>query len=120
MQPLKYFGYVRKSTEGEERQALSIQAQKEKIEEFFGDVKIVKVYEERQSAFEPYKRPVFQKMLDRIRDGDAQGILAWHPDRLSRNEIDAGAITYMIRQGFIKDLKFGSYNFDNSPEGIWM
>lgn len=120
MQPIKYFGYVRKSTEGEEKQALSILAQKEKISDNFAGLRVVKIFEERQSAFEPYKRPIFQEMLDKIRAGEAQGIVAWHPDRLSRNEIDAGAVSYMIRQGQIKDLKFGSYNFDNSPEGIWM
>jgi len=59
-------------------------------------------------------------MIERIRNGEADGIIAWHPDRLSRNEVDASTITYMIRTGEIKDLKFGSYNFDNSPEGIWM
>jgi len=48
------------------------------------------------------------------------GIIAWHPDRLSRNEIDASTITYLVRTGVIHGLKFGSYNFDNSPEGIMM
>jgi DNA invertase Pin-like site-specific DNA recombinase len=59
-------------------------------------------------------------MIERIKKGEAQGIIAWHPDRLSRNEIDAGTITYMLRTSEIKDLKFASYNFDNSPEGILM
>ena len=117
---IKYFAYVRKSTEGEERQALSIESQIDKIREYFSNIHIVEILEERHSAFEPYNRPVFASMIDRIRRGEAQGILSWHPDRLSRNEIDAGNITYMIRKNEIKDLKFGSYNFDNSPEGIWM
>lgn len=59
-------------------------------------------------------------MIERIQKGEADGIVAWHPDRLSRNEIDAATITYFVRTGIIKDLKFGSYNFDNSPEGIMM
>ena len=59
-------------------------------------------------------------MIRRIRIGETQGIIAWHPDRLSRNEIDASTMTYLIRTGVIHDLKFGSYNFDNSPEGIMM
>src|SRR3989344_5056848 len=117
---IKYFAYARKSTEGEERQALSIESQRDKIKEFFGDLDIVKTYEERHSAFLPYNRPAFAAMIKRIENGEAQGIITWHPDRLSRNEIDAATITYMIRKGQIKDLKFGSYNFDNSPEGIWM
>jgi len=117
---IKYFAYVRKSTEGEERQALSIESQKDKVKEFFSGLEIVDYFEERHSAFKPYNRPEFEKMIKRIRKGEAQGIIAWHPDRLSRNEIDASTITYMVRTGVIYDLKFASYNFDNSPEGIMM
>lgn len=117
---LKYFVYVRKSTEGEERQALSIDSQKDKALEVFSSLDIVEVLEERHSAFTPYSRPVFQSMIRRIEAGEAEGIIAWHPDRLSRNEIDASTISYLIRTGVIHDLKFGSYNFDNSPEGIMM
>jgi len=116
----KYFAYVRKSTEGEERQALSIESQRDKVKEFFSGLEIVDIMEEKHSAFSPYNRPVFAEMIKRIRKGEAEGIIAWHPDRLSRNEIDASTISYLVRTGVIKDLKFGSYNFDNSPEGIMM
>jgi len=116
----KYFAYVRKSTEEEERQALSISSQMDKVKEFFSALDIVEVLEEKHSAFKPYNRPVFENMIKRIRKGEASGIIAWHPDRLSRNEIDASTITYLVRTGVIKDLKFGSYSFDNSPEGIMM
>ena len=117
---IKYFAYVRKSTEGEERQALSISSQMDKVKEFFSNLDIVEVLEEKHSAFKPYNRPVFEDMIKRIRKGEATGIIAWHPDRLSRNEIDASTITYLVRTDVIDDLKFGSYNFDNSPEGIMM
>ena len=117
---IKYFAYVRKSTEGEERQALSISSQMDKVNEFFASLDIVEVLEEKHSAFKPYNRPVFESMIKRIRSGEASGIIAWHPDRLSRNEIDASTITYLVRTNVIDDLKFGSYNFDNSPEGIMM
>jgi len=116
---IKYFAYIRKSTEGEERQILSIPAQKEKIEELFSGFDI-KYVEESRSAFLPYNRPALADMIQRMKRGERRGLIAWHPDRLSRNEIDAAEITYMIRTGGIKDLSFGSYNFDNSPEGIWM
>ncbi|MFA6417273.1 MAG: recombinase family protein [Patescibacteria group bacterium] len=118
--PIKYFAYVRKSSEGDERQALSIESQMDKVTEFFSGLEIVEVMEEKHSAFSPYNRPVFAEMIKRIRKGEAQGIISWHPDRLSRNEIDASTITYLVRTGIILDLKFASYNFDNSPEGIMM
>ena len=40
---IKYFAYVRKSTEGEERQALSIPAQKDKLNEIFDKLTIAKI-----------------------------------------------------------------------------
>lgn len=117
---MKYFVYARKSTEELERQALSIDTQIDKAKEMFGKLHIVDYLEESASAFEPNNRPVFEDMINRIENGEADGIIAWHPDRLSRNEIDAAKVTYYVRKGIIKDLKFGSYTFDNSPEGIMM
>ncbi len=117
---IKYLAYVRKSTEGEERQAISIESQRDKVREVFSGLEIVDILEEKHSAFKPYNRPVFKEMIRRIKRGEANGIIAWHPDRLSRNEIDASTITYLVRTGVIGDLKFGSYTFDNSPEGIMM
>jgi len=117
---IKYFAYVRKSTEGEERQALSIESQIDSVRNTFPDLEIVDILEKKHSAFKPYNRPVFDDMIRRIKKGEARGIIAWHPDRLSRNEIDASTITYLVRTNIIHDLKFGSYNFDNSPEGIMM
>ena len=116
---IKYFAYVRKSTEGEERQALSIPAQKDKLNEIFGKLDIEFV-EDKASAFKPFNRPNFASMFERIRKGERTGLIAWHPDRLSRNEKDAGEITYMIRTGVIHDLKLATYHFENTPEGIWM
>ncbi len=121
MKPLRYAVYVRKSTEDEERQVLSLSAQKDKAKERFSDLVIVKHFEESKSAFEPDKRPEFQKMLSMLDKGEIDGIIAWHPDRLSRNEVDASAITWRIRKGTIKDLKFASgFTFENTPEGMMM
>src|SRR3989344_4322761 len=117
---IKYFAYVRKSTEGDERQALSIPGQKDKLTEIFSHLDIEFV-EDKASAFIQFNRPSFANMLERIRKGERKGLIAWHPDRLSRNEKDAGEITYFLRTGEIQDLKFATYHFENdSPEGIWM
>lgn len=119
MNNIKYAAYIRKSTEGDERQKLSIEAQKDKIKEYFSELDIL-WFEESKSAFKPYQRPVFQRMLTLIQNGDIKGLVAWHPDRISRNEVDASAITWAIRQNLIQDVKFASFNFDNSPEGMMM
>jgi site-specific DNA recombinase len=117
---LRYIAYVRKSTEDEEKQVLSKDAQKDKIQERFPNLTIVDTLDESKSAFEPEKRDVFKKVIEMLDNGEIDGIIAWHPDRLSRNEVDASTITWRIRRGIIKDLKFANYNFDNSPEGMMM
>lgn len=119
MTDLRYILYVRKSSEDAERQTLSITDQRRTLGDMFPKLNIVSEVEETMSAFKP-GRPKFNQMLDALRAGEADGIIAWHPDRLSRNEVDAGAITYAVRQGHVKDLKFGSYSFNNSPDGIMM
>src|SRR6266536_2790203 len=120
MAALEYVLYVRKSSESQEKQVLSIDSQIRKAEEMFPGLRIAKVAKEEHSAFEPGKRTKFQRILDDIDAGKYDGIIAWHPDRLSRNEEDAAKVTYRVRKGVIKDLRFCSYNFDNSPEGIMM
>lgn len=114
-----YFGYLRKSTD-DGRQALSLSSQKSEIERMFPHLKIKFLEPESISAFEPYKRPVFMWMLQQIEAGKGAGIAGWHPDRLSRNAIDAGAIIHLLDNGKLKDLKFCSYTFQNSPEGKMM
>ncbi len=116
---LRYIAYVRKSSESKEKQELSHLSQIENIKRQFAHLNIVKWMDaESQSAFTP-GRSIFIEMLEMIKRGEADGIVAWHPNRLSRNEMDSAEITYMLR-GALKDLKFCSYNFDNSPEGIMM
>jgi len=117
---LRFAIYARKSTESLERQVMSIEAQVRKAREMFPDVEIVLVIEERCSAFEPGRRPLFEQLLADIDAGKLDGIIAWHPDRLSRNEEEAAKVTYRVRKGVIKDLRFCSYHFVNSPEGIMM
>ena len=121
MEQLRYAIYTRKSTEDEERQVLSLDSQRDKIKEMFGNVKIVKEFRESKSAFEPDKRPQFKELLEMIDAGKIDGIISWHPDRLSRNAVDAANVTHRITKGIIKDLKFASgYGFDNSPESMMM
>ena len=119
---MRYFIYCRKSSEGEERQVLSLASQQEALAKSFGgnsDIEIVGVYEEAKSAKTP-GRPLFAEMLQRIEAGEADGIATWAPDRLARNSIDGGHIIYLLDRGVLHDLKFATYTFENNSQGKFM
>src|ERR1035437_2568216 len=118
---LRFFLYARKSTDVEDKQVLSIDAQINELREFAAreGIKIVAELIEKQSAKSP-GRPVFDAMLERLEAGEADGILAWHPDRLARNSVDGGRIIYMLDTGKIKTLKFPRSWFENTPQGKLM
>lgn len=74
---------------------------------------------ESRSAFKP-GRPIFNEMLRMIDDGKADGLVFYSPSRASRNEIDAAAMTWRLREGGLKDIQFCTYSFENTSEGILM
>jgi site-specific DNA recombinase len=116
-----FFIYVRKSTDESNRQVLSIEAQLFELHEFAKreGVTIARVFEESRTAKAP-GRPQFNLMLSEIEKGKAQGILAWHPDRLARNSVDGGRIVYLVDTGKIRDLRFPTFRFESSAHGKFM
>ena len=118
---LVYFIYVRKSTDVEDKQILSVAAQIIELKEFAKrmGLRIAGIIVEKQTAKKP-GRPKFNKMLERIENGGANGVLAWLPDRLSRNSIDSGRVIYMLDENIIADLKFPHFWFENTPQGKYM
>ena len=117
----KYFLYIRKSTDEDDRQVLSLEAQETELKEFAlrENLLIAATFRESQTAKEP-GRPIFNDMLKRMENGEAEGILAWHPDRLARNSIDGGRIIFLIDTGKIKSLKSPTFWFEPTPQGKFM
>ncbi len=117
----KFFLYARKSTDVEDKQILSIEAQIAELRAFAkqNNLNIIEELVEKQSAKIP-GRPVFGEMLKRIEKGEAEGILAWHPDRLARNSVDGGQIIYLIDCGRIAALKFPQFWFEPTAQGKFM
>jgi len=120
-QTKKFFLYARKSTDEPERQILSIEAQLFELREYARkeNLNVVKEFVESKTAKEP-GREIFNEMLAGIENGKAEGILAWHPDRLARNSIDGGRIIYLVDTGKIRELKFPTFWFDSTPQGKFM
>ncbi len=106
-QKIKYFLYARKSSESEDRQVQSIDDQINRLKQLATglNLDIKKIYTEAKSAKKPNNRPIFEEMMQRIENGDADGILCWQINRLSRNPIDSGKISWLLQQGIIKSIQ---------------
>jgi len=111
---IKYFLYARKSTEDEERQVMSIEAQLVELAEYAKreNLEVIEKFVESKSAKRP-GREVFNAMIERIKQSkEPVGLLAWHPDRLARNSVDGGQIIYLIDIGKIASLRFPTFWFE--------
>ncbi len=117
----KYILYARKSTDVEDKQVLSIEAQLVELRAYARNenLHIIDELVEKKSAKTP-GRPIFAEVLKRIERGEANGIIAWHPDRLARNSIDGGQIVYLLDQTHLKNLKFPTFWFENTSQGKFM
>ncbi|OGG54921.1 hypothetical protein A3D62_02480 [Candidatus Kaiserbacteria bacterium RIFCSPHIGHO2_02_FULL_49_11] len=114
---VKYCLYARKSSESEERQVLSIDSQiKEMLQlaEREG-LEIVTMKRESHSAKETGQRPVFNEIVEEVRDGKYNGILTWAPDRISRNAGDLGRIVDLMDAGKLHMIRTFGQTFGNNP-----
>lgn len=104
-QKIKYFLYARKSEESEDRQALSIPSQIEVCKNLAKEhnLKIVNILYESQTAKKPGRKK-FNEMIERINNGEANGIICWKLNRLARNPIDGGNIQWLIQNGVIRHI----------------
>lgn len=115
--PVKYLLYARKSTESDEKQALSIDSQVKEmlaIAEREG-LEIVEIRRESHSAKDSGQRPVFKEILEDIRRERFNGIIVWHPDRLSRNAGDLGSLVDLMDQHLLHEIRTYGQTFTNTP-----
>ncbi len=117
----KYFLYARKSTEDDDRQVMSIESQLFELREFARkeNLEILQEFQESKSAKTP-GRDIFGKMMEQVERMDGVGILAWHPDRLARNSMDGGKIIYSVDTKKIVSLRFPTFWFEPTPQGLFM
>lgn len=111
---MKYVIYARKSTESEDRQALSIQSQIHEMKEVAkrDHLQIVDILQESKSAKQP-GRPIFNAMIEKFKSGKYEGVLCWKIDRLARNSLDAGMVQWLLEKEIIKQIK--TFERDYNP-----
>lgn len=117
---LKYALYIRKSTDDKERQQRSIEDQIAECEEMAAKVGmhlIKPYYEDHRSAKIPNNRDRYKDMLEDLELSKFDGIMAYHPDRLSRNMIEGGELFELLDKKTLKDLKFVTHYFTNDASG---
>ena len=114
---IKYCLYARKSTESDERQAMSIDSQIKEMSDLASrdGLFIKEIRQESHSAKSSGLRPVFNKLLTDIKNGEFDGILTWAPDRLSRNAGDLGSLVDLMDQNKLIKIQTFSQSFSNNP-----
>jgi len=114
---VKYCLYARKSTEQDEKQALSIESQvKEMLQIAERDgLEVIDIRREAHSAKDSGQRPVFKEILEDLRRDRFSGILTWAPDRLSRNAGDLGSVVDLMDQHHLIEVRTYGQQFRNSP-----
>jgi len=119
---MKYISYCRKSSEDESHQAQSIETQRRILKEFSENNKleIVKTFIETKSAKDDGNRAEFEKMLECFKNGEADGLLVCHIDRISRNLIEAGIINKFFDLGIIKEIRTPSKIYNTISDFFMM
>lgn len=115
---VRYCLYARKSTEQEDKQILSIDSQIREMEKLAVNegLEIVARKQESHSAKEAGQRPVFNELVEELKQKKFDGILTWAPDRISRNAGDLGRIVDLMDQGLLREIRtYGGQRFTNNP-----
>ena len=102
---MRYFLYARKSTDVEDKQVLSIEAQLSELRALAKreGLEVVEEFVEKQSAKMP-GRPRFNDMVLRVQCGEADGIICWKLDRLARNPVDSGLVSWLLQSEVLKRI----------------
>lgn len=116
----KYFIYARKSSEGADRQILSIEGQLNELHKIIqrDNLALAGTYTESKSAHIPNNRPAFNEMIKKIQKGVANGIIVWHINRISRNPKESGEIQQMLQDGKITSIVTPYRHFKSSDNAL--
>ena len=110
---LRHVLYVRKSHEDDTRQQKSIGDQLQTMKELARREErfVAHTFTEEKSAKEPHKRPAFDEMIRLIQEGEADAILCYHVNRLTRNMVEGGVLQHLLTRRVIKEIRTASEVF---------
>lgn len=106
----KYIAYYRKSSDTEDKQALSLKDQERVILDYakYKNLYIPKKLQFRESkTAKAAGRPIFNEIIELVEKGKATGIIAWKVDRLTRNPDDTSTLLKAIE----KDIEIWTIDF---------
>lgn len=121
------FAYLRKSTDRKDKQKFSLETQEREIERakavaeaFFGEtVEIKETFIEKISGTSR-ERPLFDAMLAKFDNQEADILLSWRLDRLSRNPTDAGAVMQAMQDRIIPYVADNTRVYTRKDSGLLM
>jgi len=104
---IRYCLYARKSSEDDERQALSIDSQVNEMSQAVLNqgLLVTDIKRESHSAKVSGSRLILNGLFEDIRKGIFTGILIWAPDRMSRNAGDLGMLVDLMDNGYLREIK---------------
>ncbi len=112
----RYFAYIRVATVKHGEYGSSLAEQRDAIEAYAArhGLQIAEVCEERETAAKRGRR-TFSALLERLKAGEASGLIMHKIDRGARNARDWADLGDLIDQGV--DIRFVTDNFDLTSRG---
>ena len=106
MENLKYLTYARRSRDDKDSQILSLESQLDELHDYAqnNSLKVLRTFQESQSAHK-LGRPIFDELMTEIEKGNANALLVWKFDRLSRCSTDTARILKAFDDGHLLEIK---------------
>jgi len=100
--PIRTVGYIRVSSKEQAEEGISLEVQRAKLEAYAGlyDLDMVIVLADEGKSAGNLRRPGVQEALRMLRDDEADAILVYHLDRLTRRQAD---LAHLLDKYFEKD-----------------
>jgi len=117
-----YFIYTRKSSEESSKQVQSLETQERYCFDLAknNSLNIVDVLKESKSAMDDGNRPVFDLMIEKIKQGEANAIIVVDIDRLARNLVEAGFLYKLMETGILKEIRTLNKTFSDTSDLFYM